>query len=184
MMTPEPLLLPDAAADDLRAWLRLEPGEEDPLLLALMAAAIRHAEQFTGQLLLARTVRQILNASSDWQRLAATPVRVISGVTGLPGEGASYTLPVSAYAIDIDGNGDGWVRVMQSGSAGRIEVACEAGISIDWGKLPESLRLAVLRLTGYLHANRDGDSDSGPPAAVAALLRPWRRMRLFAGGKA
>jgi uncharacterized phiE125 gp8 family phage protein len=178
MLTLEPLVLGEDALSDLRAWLRVECEDEDPLLLALIAAGVRHAEAFTGMALIARPGVARIAASSDWKRLPVTPVRSITAVTGIPAEGASFVLPAGDYAVDIDSYGDGWVRVMNAGAAGRIDVSFTAGLAETWEDLPEPVRLAALRLTGYLHANRDGDVDGGPPAAVAALLRPWRRMRL------
>jgi hypothetical protein len=67
--------------------------------------------------------------------------------------------------------------VTQPGSAGRVEVTATAGLAPEWEALPEAIRLGVLRLVGHLHLYRDSADDRGPPAAVAALLRPWRRMR-------
>ena len=178
MLTLEPLVLGEDALSDLRAWLRVETEEEDPLLLALIAAGVRHAEAFTGRTLLVRAGTARLAASSDWKRLPVTPVRSITTVTGIPADGASFVLPAGDYAVDIDKDGDGWVRVMNAGAAKRIDVSFTAGVAEVWEDLPEPVRLAALRLTGYLHGHRDGDLDGGPPAAVAALLRPWRRMRL------
>jgi uncharacterized phiE125 gp8 family phage protein len=178
MKSLAPPALAADAVDAAKSYLRIENDEEDGLIGALLAAAIRHAEGFLGQLLLRRAAVDRLQVSSDWQRIGVTPVSAISSVTGIPAEGAPFILPTTSYAIDIDGSGDGWVRVSQPGSAGRIDVAVEAGLAADWDALPEPLRLAVLRLTGHLHLSRDDSGDSGPPAAVAALLRPWRRMRL------
>jgi hypothetical protein len=45
-----------------------------------------------------------------------------------------------------------------------------------WGAHP--LRQGVVRLAAHLYAERDGPELGGPPAAVTALWRPWRRMRL------
>lgn len=178
MFTPEPVVLPDAALDDLRAYLRIEPDVEDPLLAALAASALTHCEAFTRQIFLRRTVTERFSAGSGWQRLGATPVTAITGVTGLPAEGAAFTMPVEAYRLDLDLNHDGWVQILQPGAAGRVDVTYQAGMATDWADLPEPLRLAVMRLLGHLHAWRDDADDKGPPAAVAALLRPWRRMRL------
>lgn len=178
MFTPDPLVLPEAALDDMRAYLRLEPAQDDPLLAALAASAITHCEAFTRQIFLRRGVTERLSAASAWQRLGATPVTAITALSGLPAEGAAFVLPVHAYMIDIDLNHDGWVRVMQPGTAGRVDVTYQAGIASSWDALPEALRLAAMRLLGHLHAVRDDPDDKGPPVAVAALLRPWRRMRL------
>lgn len=47
----------------------------------------------------------------------------------------------------------------------------------DWSALPEALRHGVIRLAAHLYRDGDG-AAAAPPAAVAALWRPWRRMRL------
>jgi uncharacterized phiE125 gp8 family phage protein len=178
MATLAPLVLGADALDDVRAYLRIEQDEEDPLLLALTAAALRHCEGFLGLSLIERTAIERLNVSSQWQRLGTTPVRSITLVTGVPAEGATFTLLPDTYAIDIDANGDGWIKIDQPSSAGRVDVTCSAGLATAWSDLPEGIRLAAIRLTAHLHVSRDSSNDAGPPAAVAALLRPWRRMRL------
>jgi uncharacterized phiE125 gp8 family phage protein len=178
MLTLNPLVLGEDALADLRAWLRMETEEEDPLLLALVAAAVRHCEAFAGIILIKRSGTARLAVSSDWKLLPVTPVRSITNVMGIPAEGAAFLMPASDYAVDIDANGDGWIRVLNAGAAGRIDVTVDAGLATDWASLAEPIRLAALRLTGYLHTHRDEADDAGPPAAVAALLRPWRRMRL------
>lgn len=178
MLTLEAPILTADAVDAAKAYLRIDHDEEDALLAALLSAAIRHAESFINQLLIRRSGVERLAVSSAWQRLGVSPVHAITGVTGIPAEGATFALPPTAYMLDIDGRGDGWLRIVQPGSAGRVDVAVEAGIASDWDDVPEPLRLAVLRLAGHLHAWRDAAADTGPPAAVAALLRPFRRLRL------
>jgi uncharacterized phiE125 gp8 family phage protein len=180
MQTVEPIILGEDALADLRGWLRVDEDHEDPLLLALLAGALRQCEGYASQIFLRRQVKEMLTASADWQRLSATPVSSISQVAALGADGAETLLPIAAYAIDIDAHGDGWVRITSPASAPskRVQVTASVGLALDWVGLPEPVRLAALRLTGYLHAHRDGDDDEGPPAAVAALLRPWRRMRI------
>ncbi len=178
MLNRDAVVLDSAMLDEAKAYLRLENDEEDAPLGAIILAAIGHAENFLNQMLIRRGVRETLPFSSDWKRLGALPVASITSVSGLPAEGASFILSPSAYAVDIDHDGDGWLRITEPGAAGRVEVAYSAGLALDWSALPEAIRLGVLRLIGHLHAYRDDASDAGPPAAVAALLRPWRRMRL------
>ncbi len=178
MITMTPLSVTADAVDALKTYLRIDHDDDDPALAAFLVAAIGHAEGFTRLILLQRAGTQRLNVSSDWQRIGATPVRVLTGATGIPADGASFALLPAAYGIDIDNNGDGWFRVTQAGSAGRVEIAFTAGLATDWAGLPEALSLGVLRLAAHLHAHRDDAGDAGPPAAVAALLVPYRRMRL------
>jgi hypothetical protein len=47
----------------------------------------------------------------------------------------------------------------------------------DENGVPEPIRQGVLRLIAHLFTSRDG-TDGEPPAAVTALWRPYRRMRL------
>ena len=61
--------------------------------------------------------------------------------------------------------------------------ACEAYIgqtlADEWAQVPQAVRHGVIRLAAHLYRQRDTEGDSTtPPIAVAALWRPWRRLRL------
>jgi uncharacterized phiE125 gp8 family phage protein len=111
-----------------------------------------------------------------------TPVRSIDAVEGLAPDGGAVALAAETYAIDIDPSGDGWVRLIDAGGAARVRVAATAGMASGTNEVPEPLRHGILRLVGHLFASRDGGGVGGPgsepPAAVTALWRPYRRMRL------
>ena len=178
MLTFSPPPVAAEAVAAAKTYLRIESTVEDVLIASLIAAAVRHVEGFTNLIVLRRSGIDRLAVSGAWQRLGVTPVQAITGVTGLPADASPFELPITGYALDIDGSGDGWLRVIEPGGAARIDVTVDAGLAGGWMEIPEPLRLAILRLTGHLHSNRDRADDLGPPAAVAALIRPWRRMRL------
>lgn len=178
MISRDAVVLDSAMLDEARAYLRLESEEEDASLGTILLGAIGHAEAYLGQMLIQRNAREILPASAQWQRLAATPVTMVQAVTGIPAEGMPFALLPEAYKVEIDAQGDGWICVIRPGAAGRVEIACRAGMAAEWANLPEGIRLAVLRLAAHLHLHRDILDDAGPPEGVAALLRPWRRLRL------
>jgi uncharacterized phiE125 gp8 family phage protein len=172
-------LLPLAAATaEARAFLRLEGGNDEGVLAASLRSASALCEQFTGVALVSRAVKEILPASGEWQRLSRTPVLAITGVEGVPAEGSIFPLPVASYLIDIDGGGDGWVRVIEPGAAGRVRVSYSAGMAAEPGRVPEPLRHGIIQLAGHLLRERDREVGLSPPASVAALWRPWRRMRI------
>lgn len=178
-MSDDPIVPGAAARDAAKIYLRIGHGDEDALIDRLVTSAAQVCEQFTGQALLERAFNELLPASARWTRLRRTPVREIVRVEGLDaGQGAPFALPVTAYAIDIDANGDGWVRVTDAGSAPRARVAYRAGLAAEWVGVPEALRQGIVRLTAHLYTHRDGGEDRGPPAAVTALWRPWRRLGL------
>jgi uncharacterized phiE125 gp8 family phage protein len=179
-VTMESAATPVVALDDLKDYLRISLDEEDGLLADLLVAATDMAERFTGQILVDRAVTEVMPACGEWRRLSVRPVRSVTGVTAIPATGPETALAVDAYAIDIDRNGDGWVRVPRQ-HGGRVRVAYRAGIAADGAGVPDAIRHGVVRLVGEYYARRSaspGGSEPQPPAAVSALWRPWRRMRL------
>ena len=175
MMMADTVVLPAAALEEAKNFLRLEHGREDGVLGHQLAAATGLCEAFTGRALLARELVEVMPASAAWVRLGAAPVRAILAVEALVEGGSTAALPVGGYAIDIDAAGEGWVRVTVPGVE-RLQVRYRAGLADGWGELPEPLRQGVVRLAGHLFTER-GDGNR-PPAAVTALWRPWRRVRL------
>jgi len=177
MLTRDPVPLPDDAVDDVKAYLRIDAPDEDALLASLIATAVSRAESFCGQMLIQRNVVERVPARREWQRLSELPVVAIAQVDGVTGTLTTPLAPVQ-FAVDIDGDGRGWVRVTDPAVQGLVEAHYAAGLASSWDSLPEALRHAVVRLVAYLYTSRDAAVDSGPPTVVAALLRPYRRMRL------
>jgi uncharacterized phiE125 gp8 family phage protein len=165
------------AVAQAKGYLRVLDTSEDAAIGGLVEAALGVCEGFIGQIPVARTVSETLAVTGGWVRLSATPVRTITSVQALAADGTATALPVAAYAIDIDGRGEGWVRVTAGGAA-RVRVTAEAGLATAWSGLPQSIRQGAVRLAAHLFTHRDGADDPGPPAVVAALWRPFRRMRL------
>ena len=173
-----PMPSPEALGE-LKQWLALTGSREDAALERLIGAALELCEGFTGQLPLEATCEEILGVPAGWQPLATRPVQAIVAVEGIPAEGARFALAADAYAIELDSDGGARVRVTNAGAAGRIAVRFVAGLAPDWNGLPGSLRHGVIRLAAHQHRARESNAaDPVPPAAVTALWRPWRRMRL------
>lgn len=164
--------------DAVKALLRVAGDGEDALVEVLADEAAATAEAFLGQLLVARAVRVTVPAGAAWVRLPASPVRAVTGVVAVDDGGAEAALPADGYAIDIDADGDGWVRVRAPGVA-RVRVTLDAGLAADWDAVPAPIRMAVVRLAAHGFATPPGGAV--PPAAVTALLRPWRRLRVHTG---
>lgn len=174
-----PAVLAPAALAELKDWLGITTSGDDAQLTALLRAALETCEAFTGTMPLQQACEELLPVTSDWQALSTRPVEAITTVDGLPAEGARFALPVQNYAIELDADGGGRVLVTNPGAAGRIAVRFTAGLAPDWAGLPDGLRHGVLRLAAFQYREREGEATSAlPPAAVAALWRPWRRLRL------
>ncbi len=152
-----PAVIP-AMVGEVRAFLRLEEGAEQALLERLALSAVLVAEAFTGTLLIARVVEEVVASSGAWRMLEAAPVVAISA---------------DGPAVDIDVDGRGWVRASE-----RVTVSYTAGLAADWASVPAPVAQGAVMLAAHLFNDRGGESQ--PPAAVAALWRPYRRMRLSA----
>ena len=158
--------------DQAKAYLRIESGGEDALIGALLASAIGVCEAFIGSALVRRDVAETLAADGRWQRLRVAPVEAIVAVEQVDPSGTASALSPPSYAVDIDGAGEGWVRAPGM----RVRVRYVAGLSPDAAGVPAAIAQGVIRLVAHLYASRD--DAKAPPAAVAALWRPFRRVRL------
>lgn len=157
------------AVATIKARLRIVSTDEDALIAGFAEAALGLAERVTGQATIARAMEQELRGCGGWQRLAARPVRSIDAVT----DPMDVALPVGSYAVDIDREGMGWVR-LTVGQA--VRVGFTAGLAMDWDGLPPGVREGATMLAAHLFDDRTGQAPV--PAAVSALWRPFRTMRL------
>jgi len=174
-IAPAPLPVP---LDQVKAFLRVSGSEEDALLAGLVRTASDLCEAFIRTALIDRDVEERIPASSAWTRLSLAPVRAILGLSAIGAGGEASALGADEHAVDIDSSGDGWVRVLRSDGPGRVLVRYRAGQASDWNGVPEPLRHGIVRMTAHLYTHRDSEDGGAPPAAVAALWLPYRRLRL------
>ncbi|NTS65318.1 hypothetical protein HRV97_09100 [Sphingomonas sp. HHU CXW] len=150
----------------VKVLLRASLDNDDVLVAAMAETALGVAEQFLSQVLIAREVSAVVEASVGWQLLPIGPVSAITAVTAV-----GTALPIADYAVDVDAAGLGWVRVGR-----RASVIARAGMSEDWAGLPAAVRHGVAMLGAHLFEDRGGAKPV--PVAVTALWRPFRRMTL------
>src|SRR5688500_11691574 len=89
MLSAAPLVLPDEARDEAKAYLRIVGEDENALVERLMWSAAELCERFTGQALVARSFGEVLPTGGAWTRLGAAPVRAISAVDALAPDGTA-----------------------------------------------------------------------------------------------
>jgi uncharacterized phiE125 gp8 family phage protein len=174
-----PAALAPAALAELKLWLGITTAADDAPLAALLAAALETCEGFTGAMPLQAVCEELLPLAGGWQRLATRPVQAITAVHAVAATGERTALPSDGYATELDADGSGRVRVTAPGPAERIAVRFVAGLAANWEALPDGLRHGAMRLAAHQHREREGSGAAPlPPAAIAALWRPWRRLRL------
>lgn len=156
-----------SAVAAIRAQLRVTGEEEDALIAGYAETALGVAEQFVAQALIAREASVVMEGRAAWQLLPVAPVSAITAVVA-----AGTALPIADYAVDVDVDARGWVRV-----ARRASVTARVGLASEWATLPAAIRHGVVMLAAHLFEQRGGEAPI--PAAVTALWRPFRRVALM-----
>ncbi|MEJ2409982.1 MAG: hypothetical protein P8Y48_11750, partial [Novosphingobium sp.] len=168
---------PAAALAELKQWLGITTTADDAPLLSLLTAALDVCEGFTGQMPLEAECEEVLPATAGWHMLATRPVQAIAAAETIASDGTRTALDAVAYAIDLQAGGTGRIRL--PGGDTRVAVRFTAGLAADWDALPDALRHGLIRLAAHQHRERESAGAAPlPPASVAALWRPWRRVHL------
>ena len=176
-------LLPGEAPvslNEARGWLRLGATVDDAVIAGLVRAATNICEAFIGQWLIVRSGEEEAPFPADRILLGARPVVAVDGVTLLSADGPESPLGAEAYRVTIARDGSARVAVPNPGDAARARIAYRAGMAEGANGVPEAIRQGIVRMTQHLHDARDG-AGAGPPAAIAALWQPWRRLTLGSG---
>jgi len=174
-----PAVLAGSALDELKQWLAITTTRDDAALIALLRSALEACEGFTRQMPLEALCEEMLPATRGWQSVATTPVRAMTALTSVGADGMQTDLDPGHYLFDITADGCGRVNLLSVPEQSRVAVRFTAGLAPDWESLPDGLRHGVIRLASHAYRERnEGDARRSPPAAVAALWQPWRRMRI------
>ena len=177
MLKSTPPIVPASALNALKDYLRISLSNEDATLLSLLRASLEICENFIGTPALLTHYSEDIIANKCWQKLCKSPVIAIDTIMALSVAGEEIALPIDSYAIDISGAGIGKFRGYNL--SGRVRIAYQAGLSESWSDLAEPIRNGIIRLAAHIYSNRNLDESTQPPAAIAALWQPYRRIRLI-----
>jgi uncharacterized phiE125 gp8 family phage protein len=180
---------------EAKLHLRVDGTAEDALIEALLAAAIEHAERFTGLTISPRQREVAFDAfpesAADGLELGTWPVHdaQIAYTSGGAEEVVSSSSE-AALEIELDTyvrpaviTATAWPAADARASAVRVsftagfQSATDSTDEPDLLPLPPGIRAAVLLMLGHLYANREASADkpmSEIPLGVDALLRPHR----------
>lgn len=181
MMTAS--LLPGEAPVSLteaRGWLRLGAAIDDAVVAQLVRAATNICEAFIGQWLIARTAVETVPVRAGAVRLSVRPVTAVDGVSLIAADGGEAVLAPGDYAVTIARGGTARLAIARPGDAVQLRATYRAGMGAGANDVPEAIRQGIVRMIQHLYDARDG-GVAAPPAAVAALWQPWRRLTLGGG---
>jgi|TARA_R100000049_G_C1953418_1_gene103551 uncharacterized phiE125 gp8 family phage protein len=165
------------ALAELKHWLGITRTADDAQLIGLVGAAMEACERFTGLTPIASTIEETCEASHEWTRLVSRPIARVVGVEQIASDGTRIAVSAQDYDLHLSGDGSAQLRLRTGPFLSRLVVTLEAGLARDWAGTPDGLRHGILRFAAFLH--REGEAAQGePPAAIGALWRPWRVLRL------
>ena len=184
-----PVPASDLPLAELREHLRLGTGFgtdtlQDSVLEQALRAALSVVEGRIARALLARDFRLTL---SFWgggeQRLPVAPIERIDGIAIVDADGDETPYPPEEWRLSPDG--PGLRLVARSGAlpglpgGGHVRIDLVAGYG-GWSSVPADLRQSVLLLAAQAYETRSGDGALAVLPGVAALLAPYREMRIGA----
>lgn len=176
----EPLSLAEA-----KAFLRIEHDDDDEVIGALIAAARIHIEARTRRALITQHWRLVLDSWPADGRLKVLPaplaaLAALVAVRVRDDAGNATTLDLQSFVVDKAGAQivfAPWALAQPGRAAAGIELDVSVGYGDVASDVPEPLRHAVRLLAAHWYENR-GIADVAPPAAVAALIAPYRMLSL------
>ena len=188
VLTAAPAAEPIALAD-AKAHLRIDAGDEDARLTALITAARMFIERTLGLALVTQSWSYFLDF---WPRAGCItppilPVQLVGTVKVHDGAGGSVTLDAASYAADVVSEParlvlKGAVPATQARELNAFEVDFTAGYGDEADDVPGPIRHALKLLVAHWFERREvvvlGLGAQEVPATVAGLLLPYRRVRL------
>ena len=175
----EPVSLADA-----KAWLRIETGDEDALVTALIPAARTIVEAATRRLLVTQTWRLSFDAWPSALAIPLAPVASVAAMRVYDTAGVSQAIDPTTYRLFDTPDRAQVVFSLPPPAPGRAAAGIEIDVVAGYGAssdVPQALRQAMLMLIARWFENRGDAVEAGKgelPASAAALIAPFRRTRL------
>lgn len=183
-------------AAEVRAYLRIAHTSEDSTLTNFLIPAARSAIEASSRRCIAPCTLTLkldrFPAGIDPIKIPRPPLRSITSITYVDGDGDTQTLSSSAYSVDVASEpglvflvyGGAWPSTRYIDNA--VMVTAAAGWT-DSTSMPSGLRIAVMQVVGMLWEKREmlsGSDETVTQAAsitnmLDALISPYRVQEFY-----
>lgn len=177
-----PPVIGQPVLDELARHLKLPEPHDDSAMQeaeAALRASIAYLEAQLGLALIQRSfVWRRAFRSGRTERTPMAPVVEITAIERFPDEDASSALDPGDVTLDHTE-----LRAKMSlrrSVSGAVEITFIAGFGETWDQTPTDLRQAAFMLAAHYFDARHATGDTGGETllGVAALIAPWRPLRL------
>lgn len=181
------LLIPPSAEPwsvaEAKAFLRVEHGDDDAIVAALIAAARAHVEALGRRALLLQRWRFVLDAWPIDGRFAPRmgPLRSVIAARVFDAAGNAHAIDVATFVVDAAAEliaSPVWPMPLPGRTTAGIELDVELGYGAAASDVPDALRHSIRMLVAHWYDNRGlaaiGANVAMLPAGVDALIAPYR----------
>ncbi|NVO15475.1 MAG: phage head-tail connector protein [Rhodoplanes sp.] len=172
----EPLTLAEA-----KLYLRVDHDDDDALIGSLVAGARKLVETATRRALLTQTWRLVRDAWPAGGRIKVLPAPLcaVAAARVYDADGMPHAIDPSVFTLDIAAAPGVIAFALPAVPAPGLRVAGIAldavvGYGADAVAVPAPLVQAVRLWLAHFYEHRGVEPETGPPAAVAALVAPYR----------
>jgi len=187
-----PILLTGPAAEPLsleeaKTFLRVEHGDDDELIGALIAGARMHVEGQARLGLITQHWRMVFDCWPHHGRIAVKPgpLRSLNAVRVYDLQSHPQSVDTQAFVPDFGASTLAfmpWALPAPGRNAAGIEIDVTIGFGDGANDVPEPLRQALRLLVAHWYENRGlvgaANSTAILPASLAALVAPYRLLSL------
>ena len=180
-----PPVVEPVTLDQAKAYLKVDTGDDDALITALIPAARARAEWHTGRAFLTQSWTLWCDAwpCDGIVESPVPPLQSIASVTTYANDDTARVLDTALYQVDAESRpgrmalkpGAGVFADLRPINA--IAIAFTAGYGDDAAMVPAPIAQAILRIVARLYAGR-GDDASALDDVTLALLAPYRILAL------
>ncbi len=185
------LLVPPSAEPwtvaEAKSFLRVEHGDDDTIIAALIAAARGHVEALTRRALLTQSWRLVLDRWPRDGRIALNmaPLRSLTAARVYDAANNPASIDVETFVVDTAANAIAspcWSLPVPGRFSAGIELDLQLGYGPNSSDVPDVLRHAIRMLIAHWYENRGlaalGETVAVLPAGVGAMIAPYRVLSL------
>lgn len=186
LLLTAPAVEPVALAD-MKAFLRVETGDDDNVITPLIAGSRVHVEAQTRRALITQSWRLSRDAWPEDGRLKVlpAPLQSLTAARVYDQDGTASNVDTQAFVPDRGASAlvfAPWALPVPGRRAAGIELDVTVGYGDNASDVPEPLRQAIRLLVAHWYENRGlvghGTAGAPLPQTVAALLAPYRMLVL------
>lgn len=176
----EPLSLAEA-----KALLRVDHGDDDAVIAALIAAARGHVEALTRRALMLQTWRVVRDAwpADGRVMLRSGPLRAVTAARVFDAAGTAHAIDVQRFVVDVAADviaSPAWALPAPGRAVAGIELDVELGFGAQPEDVPAPLGQALRMILSHWYDNRGAVASGATllPAGAGVLLAPYRTLSL------